>query len=164
MNMNFAAGQLVRISAHYQSAYGRIAMVMGGGGKEKSRVRFADLLRGVGSDPTFVRVFSNEELLPVDDIPWATTYLFIRVVEHNGPFSYHQPCLAHVKQGQTNEEVVDNVVKNWYEGGGEKLEEGGYLFIEFDREITIECQSYKEIPVSEYINLLLYLEERTLNP
>ena len=162
MKTNFAAGQLVRINAHYQSAYGRIAMVMGGEGKEKSRVRFADLPRGIGADPTFVRVFSNEELVLVDDISWADTYLFVEVVERNGPFSYRRPCLTYVKHGQAQEKVVDRIVENWYEGGGKKLAEGRYLFVEFDREVTVECQGYKEVSMAEYVNLLLYLEERAL--
>lgn len=101
-------------------------------------------------------MFAHERYLQViEDIPTAESYCLITVMEWNSGFGACQHRLAHVKTGETQEEVVANVGRYWFGVGGLagtwEDEEDVYSFAEYPG-ITVECENCQTITLAEYVN------------
>jgi|GEM_PF-1886685 len=157
----FRLGQLVQVSEPRSLAYGRIAMVVLTIRLGRFQVRFADLPKDVASsdDPTgFVKVFDEDELIPITDVPIAACYGLITIYEcNNGQESKHQ-VLVHGQPGQSLEAMAVAIAQNWHtseEAGDvgtwdDRLE--AFVFLE-NRSRTVAVKSCEEISLAEYIHL-----------
>lgn len=160
----FTAGQLVRVTDISSLAYGRIAMVMGGGQPTQAKVRFVDLPRIVEpTDDPLIRVmaietFNNGQLEAVEDVPIADFYAAGEIYEQNGEREYACYCLAHGKAGQLDA-VADEIARGWYTSGGEwKEPEDAYVFDDFTQTYP---QGWREISLAEYIRFRQVLPDCT---
>jgi hypothetical protein len=162
----FKVGQFVRVTAVRHFAYGRIARVLTGG-KIRTQVRFADLppLVDASVNPSgFVETFSNMDLKRIEDVPIASFYLLVRIVERNGEQNYTQDCLAHGggdRPQDSPEEVAEAIAANWYPEGGDWDEtKNAYVFYS-DYLLTASIESCKQITVAQYITFRDVLSDCT---
>ena len=163
---DFKPGQIVRVNRIESGAFGRIARITQNIGGEASELEFEDL--PLGTPPSSKEwsgrtMHSNHEYLtPIEGVPAAAHYLFVTIVEYNGSFCYHEHCLAHIRSDQTPDQVVGEIARQWYEGGGQwDEEEKAYVFTEFDRRITVEPNNYEEITLAQYVEFRTWLGDRT---
>jgi len=164
MATKFTAGQLVRVIDISSLAYGRVAMVMGGGQLTQAKLRFVDLPRLV--EPTddshtgviAVETFNNDQLEAVEGIPIAPFYAVGEIYEHNEEREYSHYCLAHGQPGQLDA-VADEIARGWYSSGGEwSNSEDAYVFDDFTQAYP---QGWREISLAEYIQFRQVLPDCT---
>ena len=155
VTQTFNAGQIARYVNECSFAYGRIARLLNRSTNGIWLVQFVDFPSNSVGQRTG-KTFINERYLQViEDIPTAESYLLITVMEWNSGFGACQHRLAHVKTGETQEEVVANVGKYWFGVGGLagdwEEDEGAYSFKEYPG-IIVECENCQEITLAEYAN------------
>ena len=153
--INCKPGQICQFTNNRSLAYGRVVRLKNRKEDGVWLVHFLDF----PTDSTEIRageIFAHERYLQViEDIPTAESYLLITVMEWNSGFGACQHRLAHVKTGETQEEVVGNVGKYWFGVGGLagtwEDEEGAYSFDEYSG-IVVECENCQEITLAEYVS------------
>jgi hypothetical protein len=166
----FKAGQLVRVIDPRNLAYGRVAMVMGGGKPNQSKLRFVDLPKFFEptDDPytvvATVETFNNSQLETVEDVPIADVYLLIEIDERNEGQEYVHRCLARCAIGQTGEEIAQAIAQCWYDddaGGRGQWDEDIEAYTFFDCALSTSVKQWREISMSEYINIRNVLDDLT---
>lgn len=161
MTTRFKVGQLVRVSCPDSLAYGRMARVVRA---EQYRVdvQFVDLPK-VLSDSHYVNgystVFISHDLTLVRDVPVASFYLLVTVVERDGDRRYVHQCLAHSQRSQNHTEVADSVAQNWYGVGG-KWDADEHIY-RFSLNRFVLAEDWYEISLAEYVNLRSVLRNGT---
>jgi hypothetical protein len=153
----FIARQLVRVTDTRSLAYGRIALVMGGGQPTQAKLRFVDLPRMVEQtdDPhtgvMVIETFNNDQLEAVEGIPIAPFYALIEMNVVDGGRESIEYLLAHGDSAAAIETIFQNVVRTWYDDDAQwddKMEgywvEGGLL---------VSAVALKLISLARYIAL-----------
>jgi hypothetical protein len=162
----FTAGQLVQVADTRSLAYGRIAMVMGGGQPTQAKVRLVDLPKMVEptDDPHIgvmvIETFNNDQLEAVEGIPIAPFYAIVAIDERNGEQEYRQQVLAR-GDSENFESIAQTIARTGYDKDDEAT---WYEVMEAywtDFGATVSVADWELITLARYIALRDILADST---